>query len=89
VRLQLAVARLARQFLHLGADLRQPLAPGIGDDRRDQARRRGDRDRDILPRVLVQHIALETDIAFGHTRQRAGQRLDQQIVDRKLHAIGF
>src|SRR3546814_21018070 len=72
MRLQLAVARLGGQFLHLGADLRQPLAACIADNRGDQARRRRHCNRDILPRILVQHIALEADVARSKER-RAGK----------------
>ena len=80
-RSQLAVLGAGGEVLHLGADLGEALAARIANDRRDQARRRGDRDRDILARILEQLVALEADIAGRHTLERAGERLDQQIVD--------
>ena len=54
MRLQLAVACLAGELFHLGGDLREALIARVFDDRCDQARRCGNRNRDILPRILVQ-----------------------------------
>ena len=48
------------------------------------------RDRNIgAAGYLHQLVAGEADVAFGHRDQRLGQRLDQQVVDRQLYAIGF
>ena len=89
MRLQFAFTGLLGQFLHIGADRGKTARIGFRDDRRDEAAGGSHRDRDIGTAVTVQRIALIADVAIGHAHQRAGQRLDQQIVDRQLDPVRF
>ena len=89
LRLELALLRAAREVLHLGRDRGDALGVGADDDRRDQARRDRDRDRNVGAAVFDQLVAGEADVAVRHLDQGLRQRLDQQIVDRQLHAAAL
>src|SRR4030095_14466436 len=78
-----------REVLHLGRDGGNALRVRSDDDRRDEARRDRYGDRTVGTAVLQQLVTGETDVALRHFDQRLGESLDQQIVDRKLHAAAL
>ena len=82
--LQLPRAGAGGIILHLVRDLRQAFRFSLADHGRDEATRDRNRDADI--RVLVlEHSALSPGhIRVGHTLQRHGQRLDDEVIDRNL-----
>ena len=81
VRHQFAFTRLVSQGFHFPGNLSDPLACGVGNDRCDQARWRGDSDRDVGAAVLAQFVSGERDVALGHADQCLGERLDQKIIN--------
>lgn len=58
----------------------------VADHRRDQASVDCDRHGDVRAAKAMQFVATELDIRVGDSRQRAGQRLDEEIVHRQLYA---
>ena len=57
---------------------------GMADDRRDQAARHRHRDADVGMLVLEHAAFGPAHVGVGNALQRQRQRLDDEIVDRKL-----
>mmetsp|Transcript_10498 Transcript_10498/g.42445 ORF Transcript_10498/g.42445 Transcript_10498/m.42445 type:complete len:452 (+) Transcript_10498:266-1621(+) len=82
VRLELAVARSAREVADLGRDRREALGGRVGDDGRDEARGRGDGDRDVDGLVRSRHAVDPRRVGARHISQRERDGLDDDVVHR-------
>jgi hypothetical protein len=83
---QLAVPRAGREVLHLRRQGGERFHLGIFQDRREEAAFDGHGDGHVRGFSFSIRSPAQTALAIGHGLQRKRAGLDDEIVDRQLHA---
>src|SRR3954471_47137 len=86
-RLELPLARRARQLAELARDVEDALLVGVLDDRDDESVRRVGGEADVVVALEDEVVAVERAVELRERLERRHDRLDHQRDHRDLHAL--